>query len=74
MYIADSDRITTSQTMNEIIKGLTCSENCSENAADTPDTTNLKVISFASAAAKIKEKATVRRDHDNRSNGESNAT
>lgn len=73
-HIADSDRITTSQTMNEIIKGLTCSENCSENAADTPNSTNLKVISFASAAARIKEKGAVRRDHDNRSKGESNAT
>lgn len=72
-HVADSDRITTYRTMNEIIKGLAYSENCSGNAADTPNTTNLKVISFAYAAAKIKEKAIVRRDYDNKPKGGSNA-
>ena len=73
-HIADSDKITTSQTMNEIIKGLTCSENCSENAADTANSANQKVISFVSAAARIKEKISVRRDYDNKSKDESKVT
>ena len=73
-HIADSDRITTSQTMNEIIKGLNRSETCSENAADSAKTANSKVISFAAAAARIKEKTPVRRDYDNKSKGESKVT
>lgn len=40
-HITDSDKINTSQTMNEIIKGLNCSETCSEKPADTVKTGNL---------------------------------
>ena len=53
-HIDDADRISTSQTMDGIIKGLYSSERCSENVVEA---TGSNVISFSSASARIKEKA-----------------